>query len=174
MLQLKVAAVIAFQWHYVHLSIEHKFVHTSPVFRRTRNKHGLRTFKQRFVDTPCMFRQKFVHTLCTFKHFLVWKCQRVRVWILFHLLCYNDYYGRHKFLTFTWKPDFALCLWFFPKPCACPPKQTTKRDDGWSCVQQTCNCVRLGSKVSIAGSILTGDWRRPLLHIVQAGLIRPQ
>ena len=34
--------------------------------------------------------------------------------------------------------------------------------------------VRLGSYVNAAGSILTGDCLRPLLHIVQAGLIRPQ
>ena len=34
--------------------------------------------------------------------------------------------------------------------------------------------LRLGSKVSEAGSMLTGDCRRPLLHIVHAGFIRPQ
>ena len=45
---------------------------------------------------------------------------------------------------------------------------------GESCAQQTWIGVRLGSKVSVAGSMLTGDCRRPLLHIVHAGLIRPQ
>ena len=68
--QLKVAAVIAFQWHSVHLSIENEFVHTFPYSKGLHDKHGLCKFKHRFVHTPCTFKQKFVHTLCTFKHFL--------------------------------------------------------------------------------------------------------
>ena len=33
---------------------------------------------------------------------------------------------------------------------------------------------RLGSKSSLSGSMLMGDWRRPLLHSIHCGLIRPQ
>ena len=40
-----------------------------PYSKGLQDKHGLCTFKHKFVHTPCTFKQKFVHTLCTFKHF---------------------------------------------------------------------------------------------------------
>ena len=40
-----------------------------PYSKGLHNKHGLCTFKHKFVHTPCMFKQKFVRTLCMFKHF---------------------------------------------------------------------------------------------------------
>ena len=42
-----------------------------PYSKGLQDKHGLCTFKHKFVHTPCTFKQKFVHTLCTFKHFQV-------------------------------------------------------------------------------------------------------
>ena len=48
-----------------------EFVYTFPYSKGLHNKHGLYTFKHKFVLTPCTFKQKFVPTLCTFKHFLV-------------------------------------------------------------------------------------------------------
>ena len=60
--QLKVAAVTAFQRHYLHLSIENEFVHIFFLYSKgLYNKHGL-----------CTFKQKFVNTLCTFKHFFLY------------------------------------------------------------------------------------------------------
>ena len=40
-----------------------------PYSKGPHNKHGLCTFKRKFVHTPCTFKQEFVRTLCTFKHF---------------------------------------------------------------------------------------------------------
>ena len=44
-----------------------------PYSKGLHNKHGLCTFKHKFVHTPCTFKQEFVHTLCTFKHFQLFK-----------------------------------------------------------------------------------------------------
>lgn len=37
-----------------------------------------------------------------------------------------------------------------------------------------CRGLKLGSKSNWDGSILMGDWRRPLLHMAQSGFIKPQ
>lgn len=34
--------------------------------------------------------------------------------------------------------------------------------------------LKYGSNNNLSGSMLMGDWRRPLLHIFQTGFIRPQ
>ena len=95
------------------------------------DKHGLCTFKHKFVHTPCTFKQKFVHTLCTFKHFL----KHILIFIYtasFHLNLTHPYFekknkfsvfirGRKKFTYFSFQEPKQQqnYIFFFPTRTNC-------------------------------------------------------
>ncbi len=49
-----------------------------------------------------------------------------------------------------------------------------REKEGLTLCLSTCNGRRLGSNNSWDGSKLIGDWRRPRLHKLHSGLMRPQ